>query len=390
MPFGSLDLPRSRAEAVERARHVLDVRRCARCGHVFQARFDQARLDRQAELASATGLAWNRGRRWRRWQDELAREWVERYMMTGRTVALVRPGDGSFARRLERLGCRVVAFEPGRGPRTDSARSRARGLDVRPGPFGRAEVGELEPDAIVCRYVLQSLPDPAGYLRELRRGAVEGRIPLHLLAEVPRADKALEKRRFNDFACERASYFTEQSLRVLFEGAGWGVVDLHDGFGGEVVTIAAVPRVRGECRTTWLDRAGLAEAAAELRADFADQVRHVHAALADWRAANKTVALWGAAGKAAVLINMCGLGRDVAPLVVDSDPRKHGAFVPGTGQRIESPEACRRDGVDVILICTPWRARDIEYEIRRVRGLDCELWVPHDGRIVPLTRRLEL
>ena len=45
---------------------------------------------------------------------------------------------------------------------------------------------------------------------------------------------------------------------------------------------------------------------------------------------------------------------------------------------------------DVILICTQWRARDIEHEIRNVHGLDAELYVFHRGRVESLTRELEL
>jgi hypothetical protein len=83
-------------------------------------------------------------------------------------------------------------------------------------------------------------------------------------------------------------------------------------------------------------------------------------------------------------MNMFGLDAELAPLVVDSDPRKVGHFVPGTGQRIEGPAALAREPADVILICTNWRARDIEHEIRAVHGLDADLYVcvDHDVRVL--------
>lgn len=53
------------------------------------------------------------------------------------------------------------------------------------------------------------------------------------------------------------------------------------------------------------------------------------------------------------------------PLVVDSDPDKVGTFVPGTGQRIVFRDALKGMSVELVIIPSHWRAKDITAEMAR-------------------------
>ena len=87
---------------------------------------------------------------------------------------------------------------------------------------------------------------------------------------------------------------------------------------------------------------------------------------------------------------MFGLDRELAPIVVDSDARKAGGFVPGTGQEIRTPDFLESHPVDRILICTNWRARDIEREIREDWGFESDLYVYFRRELHELTAETEL
>jgi SAM-dependent methyltransferase len=383
MPLSVMNLPRTRGEALETPTYRLDVRRCNECGHVFHTSFDAA----EVHYRENSNLVFNQGHGWQQYQDELAQRWTTEFSLAGKRVIEIGAGDGEFLERMARLGCEVIAFEP--GPDADACADR--GLRVYRSYFGEEEVAEHHPDAILCRHVIEHMADPAAFLRAIRRGAVASNQAPVFLAEVPRIDKALDQRRINDFLYEHVSHFTEHSFRVLFEEAGWNVTEVVRGYGDEVVTLAAQPRLRRRRRDTETPPAlSLVESSREFRASVDLQADELRKCIANWQEAGHTVALWGGTGKGAALINMCGLSEEVASLVIDSDPRKQGAHVPGTGQLIQSPAACLEFGVDVILICTQWRARDIEHEIKHVLGLDAELYVVHHGRIVPLTPDLEL
>lgn len=45
---------------------------------------------------------------------------------------------------------------------------------------------------------------------------------------------------------------------------------------------------------------------------------------------NKTIVGYGASGRGTMIMNYCGLGKDLLDYVVDDAPAKHGAFTPGT------------------------------------------------------------
>ncbi|HIG12805.1 MAG TPA: methyltransferase domain-containing protein [Planctomycetes bacterium] len=384
MPLSVINLPRTQAAAKSAPTFELDVRRCGNCGHVFHTRFDPDAV----QYKDASNLVFNNGHGWQQYQKELAQRWFKEWNLEGKLVVEVGAGDGEFLDRFRQLGAEVLAFEPG----PDAEACSRLGLRVKQNYFGAGEVAHFSPAAIICRHVIEHMADPAEFLREIRLGAVATEQAPVFLAEVPRIDKALEHHRINDFLYEHVSHFTEHSFRVLFEEAGWDVLAMESGYGDEVVNLAARPRSRCSLRVE--EPTSHLKSVAESSRRFSESVdTHVHELrerLADWQAAGRTVALWGGTGKGAALINMCGLNADKAPLVIDSDPRKQGAFVPGTAQVIRGPGACEESGVDVILICTQWRARDIEHEIRQRLGLEAELFVVHRGRIAELTPQLEI
>jgi FlaA1/EpsC-like NDP-sugar epimerase len=66
----------------------------------------------------------------------------------------------------------------------------------------------------------------------------------------------------------------------------------------------------------------------------------------------KRVALWGAGAKGAMFLNAFG---NIPSLeyVVDVNPHKWGLYIPGTGQRVVSPEFLTQYRPDVLLIANP-------------------------------------
>jgi protein O-GlcNAc transferase len=67
--------------------------------------------------------------------------------------------------------------------------------------------------------------------------------------------------------------------------------------------------------------------------------------------------------------------------VVDSDYRKAGRFVPRTAQEIRRPEYLLEHEVDIIIITTQWRAKDIFLEIADRR-------IPYETVMVLLNQEL--
>lgn len=102
---------------------------------------------------------------------------------------------------------------------------------------------------------------------------------------------------------------------------------------------------------------GLADCVANARISL-------RATLADIRDSGKRVIGYGAAAKATVRLNACGIGPDLLPMIIDSTPEKIGRFVPGTHQQIVSPESVQLTAHDVVLILPANHEAEITAKIR--------------------------
>ena len=375
MPLSVLGLPRSAAEARTMRGFVLDVRQCASCGHVFHADFHYDHIP----YRNGSNLVYNEGASWKAYQDELAAEWLSSYELAGKRVVEIGCGEGLFLERLQRAGTHCIGFEPG----PDAARASAKGIECYAEYFQGSRLYDLNADAIVCRHVIEHLADPLDFLDDIAIACCSADISPYFLAEVPSIEKALSQGRINDFLYEHVSNFTCNSFATLFERAGFNVLDLRLRHDDEVITLVAKPRLGSTQRE-------VRARAARFKMEALEKVQQTQRTLEAWRVAGHRVALWGGTGKGAALINMVGITPDLVATVIDSDERKAGGFVPGTGHEIHPPSYLDENPVDRILICTNWRARDIEHEIREVRGLDAELFVLHERGLVRLTDDLTL
>jgi len=126
-----------------------------------------------------------------------------------------------------------------------------------------------------------------------------------------------------------------------------------------------------------------AERSVTSRATIAEQMN-------DLATSGKRVAIWGGTGKAAAFIHQFAADAVRFPLVVDSDHDKVGTFVPGTGQEIRFRDVLKSSAVDVVIIPTQWRARDILAEMER-EGIRADfILIEHDGILIDFNRELHI
>jgi hypothetical protein len=107
------------------------------------------------------------------------------------------------------------------------------------------------------------------------------------------------------------------------------------------------------------EEAGLRELATYRR--FADRVRELRGSLRSLlerlRDEGSRVAAYGAAAKGTVLLNACGIGRDLVAFVADKSPHKQGKLVPGVHVPIVPPRRICEEMPDRVLLLA-WNVRD--------------------------------
>jgi hypothetical protein len=89
----------------------------------------------------------------------------------------------------------------------------------------------------------------------------------------------------------------------------------------------------------------------------------------------KSIAGYGAPGKANTMLNYCGIGPDLLPYTVDRNPYKQGRFMPGSRIPIEHPDRLERDRPDIVWIL-PWNLRiEIAAQLSHVQDWGGRLFV---------------
>ncbi len=293
-----------------------------------------------------------------------------------RLVVEVGSNDGYLLQHFVAKDIPVLGIEPAQ----NVARAAIdRGVPTRAGFFGLDMARDLETegikaDLLVGNNVLAQVPDindfVAGLATLLARDGL-------LTLEFPHLLRLLQGNQFDTIYHEHFSYYSLHTASRILGAHGLRVVDVE-----ELSTHGGSLRIHAQHAT----RAGRPseryvsvmadEDAAEL--DHPDAYRGfegaIHAAKRDvldflisMRRAGRTVAGYGAPGKANTFLNFCGIRSDMVAYTVDRNPYKHGRFTPGTHIPIYPPEYIAQTRPDVVWIL-PWNlAEEITAQLSYVR-----------------------
>jgi SAM-dependent methyltransferase len=365
--LATLGWPASSEVARGMPRYPQDFVQCPQCTHVWNRSFTYDSIPYE----NNPNRMFNKGGIWRG-HLSMTRDRLLARLPREPVVVDIGCGEGHFVRGLaeacDGLG-RFVGFDPNVTGET------GRGVEFHARYFEPlADMAVFRPDAVIIRHVLEHLTDPANFLNQLAWGASMVGKPCWLFAEMPCIDRVFWTNRLADFFYEHPSHFTTLSFRTLMRQAG-EVAELAHGYDGEVIFALVkleIPAAARQC-------ADRTSAFARQSESSRSTIRSQMDALAQ---SGKSVAIWGGTGKAAAFIHQFGADAMRFPLVVDSDAEKTGTFVPGTGQKILFKDILKARPVDIIIIPTQWRAKDIVAEMTREDIRTGQVLIEHDGRLI--------
>ncbi len=349
----------TRAEATGTARATLAMQVCTACGFVFNGEFDAGKLVYGPDYDNTQDCS----PVFARHLDDLVRYLVEDRGIRGQRVVEVGCGKGAFLRRLvSHPGANItgVGFDPSYvGPDSDLD-----GKLVFQRRFFGAEVADVKADAVVCRHVIEHVPDPVTLLKGVRE-ALAGSDTARVFFETPCVSWILRNDVIWDFFYEHCSLFTADSLSTAFEAAGFRVDAVRHLFGGQYLWLEAVPapagqqarRVPGDVPAQAV-RYGTTEQRVTRAWD--EQIRQL--------AARGPVAIWGAGAKGSTFANLVDAECRLIDSVVDLNPNKQGRYIPGTGHPIVDYHALSPRGVREIILMNP-NYRDENRALLKAAGI---------------------
>jgi hypothetical protein len=278
--------------------------------------------------------------------------------------------DGTILSIFQRAGWRVLGVDPAENV---AKIANARGIETVPDFFDRQSALQVvqrvgHADIFLARHVVAHV---AG-LHEFVEGiGVVLRDDGVSIIECSHALPLLLGLQYDQVYHEHLGYFSVSVLRRLLEMHGLGLfavqeVGMH---GGSIVAFAQKaggkrPRHGSVDRTmkkeaeeglskrdTWIGFARRAQ----------QQKDALVAELQKLKREGKRIAAYGAAAKGQVMLQFCGIGRDLIDFVVDISDLKQGRLTPGTHIPVLPPGELLKRRPDVLLLCS-WNYAE---EIRR-------------------------
>ena len=340
-------------------RGTLALHACDGCGFVFNAAFDPTLLS----YGDAYDNTQSCSPAFQAHVQALADHVVRERGVRGSRIVEVGCGKGAFLRAL------ILADEANQGVGFDPSYV---GPEVEAGGrlrferrFYDSSCAEIDADAVVCRHVIEHIADPLALLRTVRATL---RSSARVFFETPCVEWILTHSVIWDFFYEHCSYFSAASLTTAFEVAGFSVDSVTHTFGGQYLWAEASS---GTPREPHGRPGAIPSLARTFAASEVAQVASIRRRL-EGLAGDGPVAMWGAAAKGVTLANLADPGRTLITCVVDVNPNKQGAYLPGTGHPIVSPQQLAGFKVRTAVMTNPNYADEISQWLRAA-ALDMRL-----------------
>jgi len=341
-PLARYGLSKSFYAADNAKKYPLRIVKCQSCGLVFNKLFHPESVD-YGNSEVLESRVFSDGIR--KHMDESTERIRERLKICSNdTILEIGCGEGYFLSRFQ-PNSNLYAFEPS----PEGYIAEKIGLNIYHEYFDLNQEGLRIPKLVILRQVLEHLSEPGSMLTKIASLLRERASEAYLYLEVPNSRKTIDEKRFFDFYYEHVAYYTTATLARLIEEYGFFVLEIRESYSGEIIELLAMPKK---------ERANTLE--------IKTKIEWVKKKIKNEIDAGKRIVGWGTAGNGSALLNFCGITTAQVEFVVDSDKRKQGAYMPGTGQLVIAPEKLIEINPDIILVMSQLHKMDI---VRSIRGL---------------------
>jgi len=285
------------------------------------------------------------------------------------SVVEIGCGDGSFLKHARRKIARCLGIEPSPKFAEEALRE---GLDVLVGYVqSKSPLTSEKFDLFASRQVFEHLIDPLDVLIGIQQMLNPGAVGL---IEVPNGQRALRMKRFFEFFPDHVNYYSVNSLVALASDAGLNVLGCSEAFDGDYLELW----VRNE------------PAVEKLLSGMVAQRDVVCAALlskiSELTTQGQRVVIWGCGAKTLSILAACPneLSAQIHA-IVDSDPHKHGLYVPNTSIQVVSPDQCSALNANAVFVLALSYREEIAAAVReRIPACQSILTLDDHGCIVNL------
>ena len=339
----------TKQQALQAAKGNIFLSFCNNCGHVFNREFNPEMLLYNQEYDNSLHFS----SKFQFYATSKASELVEKYKLFDKDVVEIGCGKGEFLDLMCESGKnRGVGFDPSYEDERRDLSHKARFRVIK--DLYSEKYSGIKADLVCCRHVLEHIDMPGNFLKTIYR-SLKGQEKTVLFFEVPNIMFTLKDHGIWDLIYEHCGYFSSSSLEYLFYSCRFEIISVQEVFGGQFLTIEALPlenMASGRIPTIANIVREISKFVYQFADNFASEVEKWRLFLLEMKKQNKTVGVWGGGSKGVTFVNIMNTGGKIS-YIVDINPYKHGKYVPGTGQKIVSPQNLKEHYPDVILVMNP-------------------------------------
>ncbi|MFA5898209.1 MAG: class I SAM-dependent methyltransferase [Hyphomicrobium sp.] len=336
-------------QALEAATGDIALSYCRGCGHVFNSAFETSKTTYSAAYENSLHFS----QHFSSYASGLARYLVDTYDVRHKDVIDVGCGRGDFLSVLCSVGDnRGYGFDKSYAPSEHGECTASQMTFV--SDFYGPRYASYPCDLLSCRHVLEHIEQPNAFLDEIR-SATEDKRDVVMFFEVPNAAYTLRDLGIWDLIYEHCSYYSANSLQHLFARHGFPIARISELYDGQFLGIECAPN--GGAAVACVPTNDAVEDCQTFPARYKEKLAHWRTVMGDLAEQGLRAVVWGAGSKGVTFLNL--LRPSAVDCVVDLNPRKHGRFVPGTGQEVVAPERLLSIKPDVVIVMNAVYANEI-------------------------------
>lgn len=334
---------RNQDDAIKIVRGDLNLTVCRVCSFIFNQGFQLSKLCYGENYDNNQACSLYFGD----YMDNLVKYLVFEKQVQNCRVVEVGCGQGLFLKKVIEAGAGNIGygFDPSyHGPAAD--------LDGRlifEKRYYGPECADIQADVVICRHVIEHVPEPVGLLNTIRQALVNSPCA-RIFLETPCVEWILYNHVIWDLFYEHCSYFSAYSLTTAVEAAGFKVESVRHVFGGQYLWLEAT--ISDEKPLVTKNSDGIPQLAQQYAVSENDLKVYWQNKLRELVNRGK-VAVWGAGAKGVTFVNLIDPERKWIDCVVDINANKQGHFLPGTGHPIISYLDLEKRGVVAAIIMNP-------------------------------------
>ena len=286
-------------------------------------------------------------------RNEQYTEFMNRFNLKGKKILEVGCGKGEFLRIWKDYDVRAVGIEYDQELVT---RARNEGMEVYKAYADDADtkLPEAPYDAFVQFNFLEHQPYPNDMLQCIYNNLTEDGVGL---VTVPSLEYILKYDGYYELIKDHIAYYSEETLKFLFQKNGFEVVDCHT-VNRDTHSIMVRKRKKADV-SSWKENFD------SLKQELFDYVN-------GYVGQGKKVAVWGASHQGFTLIPSLGLSDKIA-YIIDSAPFKQGKYAPASHIPIVDMKHYFEEPVASILIVAPGYTDEIANIIKTELNADIDI-----------------